>query len=68
MEVVVASNEPVRLSFLVLLLRDAGLDPVVYDSNMAAVEGNIGAFPRRIAVPPAQAVRARFVLREAGEI
>lgn len=68
MEIVIASSEPVRVSFLVLILRDAGLDPVVYDANMAAVEGNIGAFPRRIAVPAAQAVAARRVLREAGEL
>jgi hypothetical protein len=68
MEIVVASNEPVRLSFLILVLRDAGLDPVIYDANIAAVEGNIGVFPRRIAEPSEQAARARLVLREAGEI
>jgi len=68
MEIVAASNDPVRLGFLVLLLRDAGLDPVVYDSHMAAVEGSIGAIQRRIAVPGPQAAAARRVLREAGEL
>jgi len=68
MEIVVASNDPVRLGFLLLLLRDAGLDPVVYDSHMAAVEGSIGAIQRRIAVPSPQAPAARRVLREAGEL
>jgi hypothetical protein len=68
MEIVVASNDPVRLGFLLLLLRDAGLDPVVYDSHMAAVEGSIGAIQRRIAVPSPQGSAARRVLREAGEL
>jgi hypothetical protein len=44
------------------------LDPVLYDANMAAVEGSIGAIMRRLAVPTAQAVAARRVLREAGEL
>jgi len=68
LEIVLASNDPVRLSFLLLLLRDAGLNPVLYDSNMAAVEGSIGAIMRRLAVPAGQAAAARRVLREAGEL
>lgn len=68
MEVVIATNEPVRLSFLMVFLKDAGFAPVLYDSYMAAVEGSIGAIQRRIAVPCAQAARARQVLRDAGEL
>ncbi len=68
MEIVLASNDPVRLSFLLLLLRDAGLRPVLYDANMAAVEGSVGAIMRRIAVPTDEAEAARRVLREAGEL
>jgi len=65
MEIIAASNEPVRLSFLMALLRDAGLDPVLYDSNMASMLGTAGAVRQRIAVPPEQAVAARRVLKEA---
>jgi hypothetical protein len=68
MEILLASNDPIRLSFLLLLLRDAGLNPVLYDANMAAVEGSIGAIMRRLAVPSAEAASARRVLREAGEL
>ncbi len=68
MEIVTSTNEPVRLSFLLIFLRDAGFDPVVLDANMAAVEGSIGAIPRRIAVPTAQAPAARRALRDAGEL
>jgi hypothetical protein len=65
MEIVAESNDPVRLSFLLVLLRDAGLEPILYDSNMAATLG--GAVRQRIAVTADQAMQARRVLREAGE-
>jgi hypothetical protein len=57
----------VRLSFLLALLRDAGLAPVVLDGHISALEGGIGAFPRRLAVPEEEAAQARRVLRDAGE-
>ncbi len=68
MEMVIASNEPVRLSFLMALLRDAGLQPELYDMNMSVLEGSAGAIQRRIMVPAPQANAARRVLREAGEL
>lgn len=67
MRVLLATTNPVRLSFLVALLRDAGCDPVVLDGHVSAIEGGIGAFPRRLAVPADQEAQARRVLREAGE-
>ena len=66
MEIVAETNDPVRLSFLMVLLRDAGLRPTLYDSNMAAVLGGAAAIRQRIAVPDEEAVQARRVLREAG--
>ncbi len=51
MHVVVITNDPVRLSFLVALLQDAGIDAVVLDAYVSAMEGSIGAIPRRLAVP-----------------
>jgi hypothetical protein len=68
MLVIAATNDPVRLSFLVSLLRRGGFQPVLYDENMAAVEGSIGAVMRRIAVPEHQADAARQYLRAAGEL
>jgi len=67
MQVVVTSNDPVRLSFLEALLRDAGIACVLLDRHISAVEGSIGAFPRRLAVADEDAVQARRVLRDAGE-
>ncbi|MGC9268696.1 DUF2007 domain-containing protein [Acidiphilium sp.] len=67
METIIASTDTIRLNFLMALLRDAGLNPVMLDQNIAAIEGNIGMFPRRIAVATDDARRARQILREAGE-
>jgi hypothetical protein len=67
MRVLLATGDPVRLSFLMALLRDGGCAPVVLDAAISAVEGGIGIFPRRLAVPVEQADQARRVLREAGE-
>jgi Putative prokaryotic signal transducing protein len=66
-EVVAASPDPVRISFLAALLRDAGIACAVLDAHISAVEGGIGAFPRRLAVSRDDAEAARRVLREAGE-
>jgi hypothetical protein len=68
MLVIVSTNDPVRLTFLISLLRDGGFQPMLYDENMAAVEGSIGAVMRRIAVPDHQANAAQRYLREAGEL
>ena len=66
MEVVAALNDPVQANFLLALLRDAGLTPVLFDSNTAGMLGH-SAVLQRIAVPAGQAGAARRVLREAGE-
>jgi hypothetical protein len=67
MQVVARGTEPVRISFLAALLRDAGIACMVLDAHVSAVEGSIGAFPRRLAVRDEDAARARRVLAEAGE-
>lgn len=67
MQVMVRSNDPVRLSFLVSLLRDAGIEAELMDEQMSVVEGSIGAIMRRLVVADDDASRARRVLQEAGE-
>ncbi len=66
MRIIALTNDPVRLSFLTALLRDAGIEPVVLDGYASAVEGSIGAIPRRLVVSEADADQALRVLREAG--
>ena len=68
MRVLARSNDPVRLSFLTALLADAGIAAIVLDDHTSAMEGSIGAIPRRLAVAAEDEARARQVLRAAGEI
>ncbi|WP_198372251.1 putative signal transducing protein [Roseomonas rosulenta] len=67
MRVIATTTDPVRLSFLQVLLADAGIDTLVLDAHVSAIEGGIGAFPRRLAVATDDEGRARAVLRQAGE-
>ena len=67
MKTILISNDPVRLSFVMALLRDAGLGVAMLDGHASIMEGSIGAIPRRIVVPAEEETQARRVLREAGE-
>ena len=67
MKVIAESSDPVRVSFLVALLGDAGIPCVVLDAHISALEGGIGAFPRRLVVGDDDLPQARRVLRDAGE-
>jgi hypothetical protein len=58
----------VRLSFLRVLLADAGITAILLDAHTSAVEGSIGAIPRRLAVATDDEARALRVLSDAGEI
>lgn len=67
MQVIVRTNDPVRISFLTVLLRDAGIACLVLDEHASAMDGSIGALPRRLVVADEDAAQARAVLAEAGE-
>ena len=67
LQILVVTNNLVRLSFLTSLLRDAGIETLVLDGHASAVEGSIGAIPRRLMVASDDFSRASRVLAEAGE-
>ena len=67
MRILLTSNDLVRLSFVAALRRDAGIPTLLLDGHASAVEGSIGAIPRRLAVLPEDERQARRVLTEAGE-
>ena len=67
MKELVRTNDPVRLSWLQAVLRDAGIDSVVLDQYTSLVEGNIGAIPRRLMVAERDHRRARLAVAAAGE-
>jgi hypothetical protein len=66
MRALVETNDPVLLSFVEALLRDAQIEATVLDRNISAVEGSIGIFPRRVLVEEASWEAARDLLVEAG--
>lgn len=68
MRVVATSNDPVRLSFLIALLADAGIDAVLLDSHASIMDGSVSAIPRRVMVSEQDEHRARRVLQDAGEL
>jgi hypothetical protein len=68
MRVVLISNNLVRLSFTQALLRDAGVGSILLDAHVSAMEGSIGAIPRRLAVEDDDEAQALRILREAGEL
>lgn len=61
-------SDPIRIEFLVALLRDAGIEPIVLDRATSQLLGGVGAMPMRLVVAEADHARARCLLREAGEL
>ena len=65
MKEVLRTNNPVFLSFAQAVLDEAGIDCVVFDTNMSVLEGSIGALPRRIMVADDDLSRARAAIATA---
>ncbi len=61
----IRTNDRVLLSFAQSLLRDAGIEAIVADSNMSILEGSIGILPQRLLVSSGSYDRACQVMREA---
>lgn len=65
MKEVLRTNDLVLLSYATHVLAEAGIAATVFDAHMSAVEGSIGAFPRRLMVPDEDIAKA---LRELGNV
>lgn len=61
----IRTNDPVLISFVEALLRDAGLTFFIADQNMSVMEGSIGILSRRIMVSEGDLAEARRLLRDA---
>lgn len=66
MQPLIRSNDPVELSFAAALLAEAGIEAILLDQHTAALEGSIGAVPRRLCVLDEDMDAARTLLRDAG--
>lgn len=62
MHEILRSNDPVELSWARAVLEAEEIPVLVFDANIAAIEGSISAFQRRLMVPDDEAVRAQAIL------
>lgn len=66
MQELIRTNDPVLISFVESLMRDAGIGCMVADTNMSILDGSIGMLPRRILVDGAEVETARRIVTDAG--
>ncbi len=66
MRELIASNDPVLISFVTTLLKDCGIRHLVADQHMSILDGSIGAIPRRILVDETHHGQAVRVVGDAG--
>ena len=67
MRELVRTNDPVLLSWLTALLRDSGIETIVFDAHTSVLEGSVGAIPRRLMVLEEDYAAARRIVTDAGE-
>ena len=58
------TNDPVRLNFAEVLLADAGIENVVFDTHASVMDGSLGMLPRRLMVADEDYDRAMAVLKQ----
>jgi hypothetical protein len=63
---IVRTNDLVLLGYLQSLLENANIPVLVADVHISALEGMIGAFPRRLLVPEDRERQARRLVSDAG--
>tara|TARA_R100001129_G_scaffold100854_1_gene69004 strand:+ start:3399 stop:3671 length:273 start_codon:yes stop_codon:yes gene_type:complete len=66
MHELIRTNDPVLISFVESLMRDAGIGCMVADTNMSILDGSIGMLPRRIMVDGDETENARQLITDAG--
>jgi hypothetical protein len=62
MKELLRTNDPVRLSWAIARLAEAGIESLVFDQHASVVEGSIGAIQRRLMVAERDWRRAAALL------
>ena len=65
MRLLLRTNDVVLISYVSHLLSEEGIDFEIFDNHISAMEGSIGAFPRRFMVADDDFAAARRVLGNA---
>jgi hypothetical protein len=67
MKELLRTNDPVRLSWAVATLAQAGIECLVLDQHTSVVEGSIGAIQRRLVVAERDYRRAHALMTSPGD-
>ena len=62
---ILKTNNPVGLNFAQAVLKDAGIDAVVFDTNMSVMDGSMVILPQRLMVANGDEDRAIALLKDA---
>lgn len=65
MREILKTNNPVELSFACAVLKDAGIEAVIFDTNMSVMDGSMVILPQRLMVADADEHRAQALLKDA---
>jgi hypothetical protein len=65
MKELLRTNNLVYLSFAQAVLKDAGIETLLFDAHMSVMDGSIGALPRRLMVADQEFTRAQKLLADA---
>ena len=66
MRELLVTNDLVLLNFVEALMRDSGIETVVFDRHISLMEGSIGVFPRRLLVKDDAWGQAARIMDDAG--
>lgn len=66
MEELLRTNDVVALGLMSSLLEQTDIIHLVADAHVSAIEGSIGAFPRRVLVARDRLEEARTLMQDAG--
>jgi hypothetical protein len=65
MKELLRTNNAVYISFAQAILKEAGIEHLVFDTHTSVMEGSLGVLPRRLMVADDDLSRARKALAEA---
>jgi hypothetical protein len=65
MKELLRTNNFVYLSFAEAVLKEAGVQVLIFDSHMSVMEGSLGVLPRRLMVADDDLAHAKRILAEA---
>ncbi|MBS0278420.1 MAG: DUF2007 domain-containing protein [Proteobacteria bacterium] len=65
MREILKTNNPVELNFAQAVLKDAGIETVVFDTNMSVLDGSMVILPQRLMVANEDEAEALAILKDA---